>query len=164
MITLASSPFWREGEMISIPLKILKLAYFIWARDGMYTYWSQKPMPERDCVVEHVAPTTQNHTLIKYIIIFISVTIYIMVRWIKTDIILTDGVRGNTFCKGKWVTGSSPVQSNIGNEFHTDNVGVGSRSCTTRGTIGNFCKRMVRKQICGEIQVLELIRFVEHNH
>ena len=109
------------------PSQILKLVNFIWARDGMYTYWSQKPMPERDCVVEHVAPTTKNHTLIKYIIIFISVTIYIMVRWIKTDIILTDGVRGNTFCKSKWVTGSSPVQSNIGNEFHTENVGVGSR-------------------------------------
>ena len=87
VIALASSPFCWEGEMISIPLKILKLAYFIWARDGLYTYWSQKPMPERDCVVEHVAPTTQNQSLIKYIIIFISVTIYIMVRWIKTDII-----------------------------------------------------------------------------
>ena len=33
MITSASSPFWREGEIISIPLKILKLAYFIWGID-----------------------------------------------------------------------------------------------------------------------------------
>lgn len=51
--------------MISIPLKILKLAYFIWARDGMYTSWSQKPMPERDCVVEHVAPTIKESHLNK---------------------------------------------------------------------------------------------------
>lgn len=66
--------------------------------------------------------------------------------------------------QSKRITGSSPVQSNIGNEFHTGNVGLGSRSCTTRGTIGNFCKRGMRKRKCGEIQVLELIRFVEHNH
>ena len=32
VITTASFPFCWEGEIISIPLKILKLAYFIWAR------------------------------------------------------------------------------------------------------------------------------------
>ena len=99
------------------PSQILKLVNFIWARDGKYTSWSQKPRLERDCGVEPTAPTTQNHTLIKYIIIFISVTIYIMVRWIKTDIMLI-WCRGNT----SWGIGRRGFESCIGHLFFLETV------------------------------------------
>lgn len=74
---------------------------------------------------------------------------------------MTDGVRGSTLYSSKRGTGSSPAKSNIGNEFHTVSIGTDSRSCTIRGAMVSSVRM---EQICGEIQVLELIRFVEHNH